>query len=69
MLSVGSSLLEASDFAVSIERKVVMDNLPGTRAFSLFVGAYFAFNMEYPGGAAATMEFFQRLVKFSFKAQ
>ena len=56
----GTSMLDAVDYAVSSERKVVFDGLTFTAAFNLLFSAFYVLNIEYPVEAKATMEFIQR---------
>jgi hypothetical protein len=56
----GTSLLDAVDYAVSIERNIVFDGLTFTAALNLLFSAFYVLNIEYPVEAKATMEFIQR---------
>jgi hypothetical protein len=58
----GDSVLTSKDYQLAIDRMVVMRLNNPLSALAVQFASFFVFNLQYPVGAAVTMEFVQRSV-------
>lgn len=66
----GSSIIAVQESALVVDGKAIGKYHSFLTALTLLFGVYYVFNIEYPGAAAATLEFIQRYLKsYSFCLQ
>ncbi|KAK3882790.1 hypothetical protein Pcinc_012868 [Petrolisthes cinctipes] len=61
LIAVGTSLLMADRFMLSIDGVIINNNFTNFRvALAMLFSSYYIFNIQYPSDAEATLEFIQR---------
>ncbi|KAK4320807.1 hypothetical protein Pmani_008346 [Petrolisthes manimaculis] len=61
LIAVGTSLLMADRFMLSIDGVIINNNITNFRvALVMLFSSYYIFNIQYPSDAEATLEFIQR---------
>jgi hypothetical protein len=60
VVASGASVLDAVDYAVSIECNIAFHGVAFTAASNLLFSAFYVLNIEYPVEEKATMEFIQQ---------